>query len=245
MESLQYIAKNICQFCDEIENKTPDLLGLSKSICSNRVFSTQYQNIFVIPDASPMTWKHGLIIPKTHVSKFSQLYCSSLAKIVQHVVNNLFEDENLIFFEHGGHSCLRHGLCTEHAHLHIVVVKKFCISRFISTLYLYGGKSINKYNSLDDVYTSDLLKKSEDYLIFGYANRIAYDAHIIDFDYVPSQVLRYVLAETLDISPHISLNKDRANAFRNSYLWLKQLFKIETIHKLRINNMKNHPIVNC
>ena len=227
MEPLQDINKNNCDFCQEIAGRPPNLLGLPTSTLSTRIIKAkQAEDLFVIPDASPISKQHGLLIPQKHISRFSEFDCSRLAPIVRHATNFLTANETLIFFEHGGHSCLRNKACSEHAHFHLVTVNGFCMSKFLDTLSQFGGKASNSYYSINSIFHSALPPDSNDYLIFGFSNRAVIDIRVIYFDYVPSQVLRYVLADSLGISPHIESQETRLEAFLSSYRWLEKLFQL-------------------
>lgn len=226
MESLQHVTADGCEFCEEIAGQPPKLLGLP-SILSTRILkATETGDLLAIPDASPISNRHGLIIPRTHISRFSQFDCGRLVPIVEKAVASLAASETLVFFEHGGHSCLRNGVCSEHAHLHLVVVDGFSMTRFNNALSQLGGEVSDSYSNIRHVFHSELHPDSSDYLVFGIANRVAIDIRIVKFDYVPSQVLRYVLADSLGISPHIESLDTRAEAFLASYRWLAQLLPV-------------------
>jgi len=226
VESLQYVTANGCDFCDEIAGRPPKLLGLPSMLSTRIVKATQAGDLFAIPDASPISDRHGLIIPRAHISRFSQFDCDSLIPLVEKAATCLATSETLVFFEHGGHSCLRNGVCSEHAHLHLVAVDRFSMPQFISTLMQLEGKVSDSYDSIKRVFHSELRPDSSDYLVFGIASHGVMDIRIIDFDYIPSQMLRYALADSLGIAPHIESMKNRREAFLSSYRWLVQLLSL-------------------
>ena len=225
MGSLQDVTADGCDFCDEIAGRPPKLLGLPPILSTRVIKATQAGDLFAIPDASPISNQHGLIIPRTHISRFSQFNCDNLIPLVEKAATCLTTSETLVFFEHGGHYCLRNGVCSEHAHIHLVAVDRFSMSRFINTLSQLGGTISDSYNSIKRVFHSELHPDSSDYLVFGIANRAAMDIRIIEFDYVPSQVLRYALTDSLGIAPHIETLDTKREAFLSSYRWLAQLFQ--------------------
>lgn len=226
MESLQYVATDGCDFCEEMAGGPPKLLGLPSILTTRIIKATQAGDLYAIPDASPISSRHGLIIPRAHISRYAQYGCAGLIPIVETAATSLASSETLIFLEHGGHSCLRNGACSEHAHLHLIAVYRFSMTRFISTLSQFGGEVSDSYSSIKGVFHSELSPDSGDYLFFGTASRDAMDIRIVKFAHVPSQVLRYVLADSLGISPHIESLEIRTEAFLSSYRWLAQLLPI-------------------
>ncbi len=226
MESLQHITPEGCDFCDELGGQSPKLLGLPFILSSRVIKATQTGDLFAIPDASPISDRHGLIIPCAHFSRFSQFNCDSLPPLVEKAATRLSAGETLVFFEHGGHSCLRNGVCSEHAHLHLLAVEDFSMRRFISTLTQLGGEVSDNYDSIKRVFRSELRPDRGDYLVFGVASSTEVDIRLVKFDYVPSQILRYALADSLGIAPHIESLHIRREAFLSSYRWLAKLLPI-------------------
>lgn len=193
-----------CDFCFEIQGGEPRLLGLPRSTVGRRVYESSGCGISLLADASPVLPGHSLFVPSSrHVSRFTLSDPKALSAALDDFANRVSAQSNVVFFEHGGFSCLRHGLCSEHAHLHAVPVPAISMRDLLPVVRRKGGRWSNRYDSIRTLYENELGPKAVDYLVLGVASADGIDVRRILFDSVESQILRVVLADCAGVEAHI------------------------------------------
>jgi diadenosine tetraphosphate (Ap4A) HIT family hydrolase len=221
MESFQKVNQGSCDFCSEIQGGTPVLPEISFSPIKTRLYYINgIEDFFLLADASPITAPHILITPSMHIEKFSLLDCNALKKIMSAIVDSIENNETAIFFEHGGHSCLRNGLCSEHAHLHIVISNRFKLEALWGKIRDNGGHISEEYASIQTLIQHGIEPKSKDYLAFGCASKQKEFAYEIFFKKIKSQVLRNHISAAIGTTPHILDLSMRKKAFSETCKWL-------------------------
>ncbi len=225
MEPLHEVNQNSCDFCAEIHGSKPLLPQINfPSLRSRLYLQRETDGFFLLADASPITSPHILIIPNSHFEKYSLLDCSKLDKFISIIANSIEDNETAIFFEHGGYSCLRNGLCSEHAHLHIVISDGVKCREILDKIVTDGGRISKQYKSFRILIENEVEPKNKDYLIFGYATKKNVFVHEIFFDKIESQVLRNYVSSAMGKRPHITDIFTRQNAFLSTCKWLSERF---------------------
>jgi hypothetical protein len=223
MEPFHCVNANSCEFCDEVLGKSPDLLGLHLPLKSRLFRHRLSETLYIIPDASPIANRHALIIPSKHIPRFSLYKNSDLGLLINDIRSTLRGSEHLVFFEHGGLSCLGQGKCSQHAHLHLVSVSNFSMSSFLLKASEMGATLSEQHKSITDVYQFLNDNRIPEYLMFGATNCRSIDVRIVYLESIPSQILRYALAEILDVSAHCESPEARLHVFSNTMNWLAGL----------------------
>jgi diadenosine tetraphosphate (Ap4A) HIT family hydrolase len=213
MESFPEVIEASCDFCHELGGGVPRLSELPAATVARRVFRSQAADIHVLADASPILPGHALLVPARHVSRFSLCDHRSLDVVIDEFRKRLRGGAKLVFFEHGGFSCLRDGACSEHAHVHTVIVPGMSMRDLSRRIRQRGGTCSERYDSLGAFYGRALAVDRPNYLMLGIATAKSMEVREVRFDPVESQILRTVLAECLGIQPHIRDLQERAASF--------------------------------
>ena len=85
------------------------------------------ENVFVTPDVSPVLKGHFLIVSKEHINSFgngNKEVFLSLQKAKEILVEKVYGQEQVLFFEHGAVISHMAGGCIDHAHLHAIPLEK-------------------------------------------------------------------------------------------------------------------------
>ena len=85
------------------------------------------ENVFITPDVSPVLKGHFLIVSKMHINSFgngSEEIFLSLQKAKEILVEKVYCQEKILFFEHGAVISHTAGGCIDHAHLHAIPLDK-------------------------------------------------------------------------------------------------------------------------
>ncbi len=223
MEPFHCVNATACEFCGEALGKAPDLLGLEFSLKSRLFRHRLSEKLYVLPDASPITNRHALVIPRVHIPRFSLFKNGDLYFLLKDAISALRDSDHLVFFEHGGLSCLGQGKCSQHAHLHLVSVSNFDMKSFLLKAREMGASLSVRHTSLNHAYQKLNASHVPEYLIFGAATCSEMDVRIVYLDSIPSQVLRYVLAEILGVSAHYQHPESRLHAFGDTMKWLNRI----------------------
>ena len=187
-------------------------------------------DIMVFPDISPFSYGHTLICTCDHVVNFSQIQNAStvlnMEKVVMELSSHSENDKEWLFFEHGTSSCISKNGCVQHTHIHSVpvicgtyqkVVKQSCEQWSICNL---------EFSNLIDLYHE--LSKMTDrqhYVLFGRcASDGSISARYIKSDFIPSQLMRFMLSEVLEIPPHMDDIYLRSYEFNNTIEFLQKCF---------------------
>lgn len=108
---------NNCCFCSDSRFELLEFLGLPSRDAV--VYEDEYFR--VTPDIAPLVCGHLLIMSKKHIYCFGEadsMVIESLEKIKDHIKRELFNSDDVLFFEHGAVVEHTGGACIDHAHLH-------------------------------------------------------------------------------------------------------------------------------
>ena len=177
-----------CPFCYELLNPEKNIVN------KNRVIA-QTKHFVVFPTIGGFVNNYQLIVPKEHINCFGELskvQFSELKNIInwQEKINKNYFNSKYSMFEHG---TLRvndkSGKSIVHAHLHIFPNNKSLL------------EEICKYNfeifRINEI--SDLSKICKEYNSYLYYRDIDGQNYIITHLGIPSQFLRKILANSLNI----------------------------------------------
>ncbi len=180
--------KKDCPFCVELRNPKESVVGKSRIV-------GQTSSFVVFPTTGGFVSNYQLIVPKKHINCFGELtdaQYSELEKIVswQEKINNDYFNSKSAFFEHGAlfpHN--ESGKSIVHAHLHSFPHNSSLL------------RDIEKYKfdvlPINDI--SDLRNVCKEHDTYLYYRDIDGSNYIITHQGLPSQFLRKVLAESLDM----------------------------------------------
>lgn len=182
-----------CVFCQsrhEVFGNTPEFKRLlGDKIDSRLLFETE--NFAVFPTVGQIVEGYLLIMPKTHVLAISELKKNLLEELeyvyseVRTILKNNYAGP--IFFEHG--VCRSeyqfNGCCVDHAHIHALPAP-VNISDELKKEYKY-----TKINNVSDLGKYD----GTNYL---YIDDISGDKLILEANEIPSQLIRYRIADALN-----------------------------------------------
>ncbi|WP_461251787.1 HIT family protein, partial [Treponema sp. R8-4-B8] len=180
-----------CCFCQEfINHETNDDIQKNYSVTNRILFNND--KFVVLPSVSPIVKNHLLVLPKKHINTMKQLGDDEKGQFFA-LVNNITQllGEDYFAFEHGAFPVNGNTCGVDHAHIHILPVKREISKKVIGfikktyTYMLYKDLSL----SLDD-------KKDKPYLLFGNDTREMYSCNNALFQ---SQFIRKLLCEHLDI----------------------------------------------
>lgn len=127
-----------CLLCEQIAQGavTPRFAELFPEIPHSRQILAQNRNLLLIPDDSPITQDHLLIVTKGHFLSLASAPSETLLAIHQAketlkaFFHQIEPDKKLLFFEHGPGQIngviQRCGACagTDHAHLHVIPLEE-------------------------------------------------------------------------------------------------------------------------
>ena len=212
-----------CSFCSEIngkeENNFFDIYlkeKFEKEGLNSRIVATTHKFV-IMPMVGPLVPGYLLIVPKDHYLSISQLPKEQIEelKIVKEELKKVFEKHygKSVFYEHGALSCsAKGGSCSDHAHLHIVVVDIDVNDNFGQ----YGYELIK----LDDY--SEIINQKQRNIPYLYYENQKGEMFLADAPIVESQFIRKLIAKDIDAL-------DRA-------LWNENIridWMIEIVKKLR------------
>lgn len=235
MDSLQRklasrdLQKNGCDFCDEIHWKPfsfADLGMLSRH--GSRVHQLDDRlGVVCIPDRSPLADAHLLICTRMHLSNFGHAGAASLREsaslIIQLALRSITGPNCVLFFEHGSRSCTHPKGCVDHAHIHVVPLPIFDGKRLFSILEAeYGHSVLSSSDQLCTVFSGRRQIRNKDYLLVGIVGSDSI-VKLYDADFIPSQYIRYVVAEMLNVDPHKKQLVDLQRAFMRTEAWISSL----------------------
>lgn len=127
-----------CLICSSIAlgGVTPRFKELFPDSSPNRQILFQNKSFFLIPDDSPITQDHLLLVSKKHFLSCACLPSTNyshfldLKKIAQDYLTRINPDDSVLFFEHGAgkikNNIARCGAClgVDHAHMHALPIPK-------------------------------------------------------------------------------------------------------------------------
>lgn len=210
-----------CSFCDgfipEIGRTTlefaqvyPNLSEMGQVIDSSRNFS-------LIPDISPITQDHILVLTNSHFPSFSSIPASTKDECVKFVKKtldkmvSLHEDSEVLVFEHGMGSIddqtIRCGGCgrTDHAHLHMLPISSEDVAEQISVGEELVDAILNMYplkkNNIEPIPSFDINEQTGGYpYLYIWSNKMKEACVLVqdsDKITVESQLIRRLLATRL------------------------------------------------
>lgn len=176
-----------CPFCKEHKLELHERVGLKAE--DALIYSDD--NLYVIPDVSPVCNGHYLIIPHEHCHSFSS--CTeetfhSLRKAILYILTEVYGTTDVTIFEHGAVFEGTGGSSIDHAHMHILPQEPDLIS-LIDKEHIYIEKiPFTKENFLS-------LNGKQPYILVG-SKKFGVFIFTVD-NRLPSQYLRKVSAEVL------------------------------------------------
>lgn len=201
---------NDCTFCAEL-NKFYDKSNYSRlsGQYDNGRILWKNDNFALIPSLGPLVEGHLLLIPIIHSLSFADLSKNMLLKVVEIVscITGFFREFNqdIIFFEHGalvGQASMdearrikaRSGLCTDHAHLHILpgITVNAVLSR-IEQIALHSGKR----EILDLSILPEVVDNNSPYILIGGSTIQLMTLYGVDE--IPSQFMRQLIASIIGV----------------------------------------------
>lgn len=180
------MAMEDCNFCKIINDKYHHEHG-------NIIAETE--TLIVLPSLGGFVENYQLIIPKEHIFCFGELTKEELIVlnmiiIWQQEINKKYFNKGTLLFEHGALNPKNEsGKSVVHAHLHIFPSEKSMLDEI--NKYDFGVEKIN------DI--SDLKEICQIYETYLYYHDLDGQDYIITHHGVPSQFLRKVMADSLDI----------------------------------------------
>lgn len=178
-----------CPFCLEIKD------NLNNPTNKNRIIK-ETKNFIVIPTIGSFVDNYLLIISKKHINCFKQLNekefleLNDLTNWIKNINKTYFKTKTIIF-EHGSFEKNNtSGKSIIHAHWHILPFSKSLLGNLLNnkSFIIKEIKSLNSLNNLED--------DKNDYLYYEDINEKCY---IINHQELPSQYLRKVIANSLNI----------------------------------------------
>lgn len=151
-------------------------------------------NFVVFPTEGCFKIGYLLIVPKQHFLCFGELdseLMTELEEILEKILAYVRQKsgDECIIFEHGTRNVEKlTSTSIMHAHIHVIPSKKGIVPFLPDYCELYKVKGI-----------SDLAKETENYLFLRDVNGVSY---IVKYDNYPSQFLRTVICESMDISKY-------------------------------------------
>lgn len=177
-----------CPFCDELINSNNGIIGKSRIIAETSDF-------VVFPTTGGFVKNYQLIVPKKHINCFGELSLNELKELKgiiewQKEINMKYFNMNSLIFEHGAlYPTNESGKSIVHAHLHIFPNDKSLLEEI--SKYDFG---INQIDNIDNL--RDICHKFAKYL---YYCDIDGKSYIMTHQGIPSQFLRKILADSLNI----------------------------------------------
>ncbi len=177
-----------CPFCREQKNPRDSIVGKSRIIAET-------QNFIVFPTTGGFVNNYQLIVPKEHINCFGELSISELKELKdiiewQKEINRVYFNMSSSMFEHDALKPTNEsGKSIIHAHLHIFPNNKSLLKDI--SKYEFGLEEINDISDLRNI-----CRNYEKYL---YYSDIDGRNYIMTHQGIPSQFLRKVLANSLQL----------------------------------------------
>lgn len=177
-----------CPFCREQKNPKDSIVGKSRIIAET-------QNFIVFPTTGGFVNNYQLIVPKEHINCFGELSISELKELKdiiewQKEINRVYFNMSSSMFEHGALKPTNEsGKSIIHAHLHIFPNNKSLLKDI--SKYEFGLEEISDIGDLRNI-----CRNYEKYL---YYSDIDGKNYIMTHQGIPSQFLRKVLANSLQL----------------------------------------------
>ena len=155
-----------CFFCDEgrfLVNKKIGLKGTNWIVYED-------ENVFITPDVSPILKGHFLIVSKEHINSFgngNKKIFLSVQKAKKYLLEKIYCQKQVLFFEHGAVISHSAGGCIDHAHIHTVPLDE----RIDVDEYLSNNNLLNSCNSKMRVtyeILHNLAEEGKPYIAYGY-----------------------------------------------------------------------------
>lgn len=177
-----------CPFCEEHKLELHERVGYTKE----EALIYEDENVYAIPDLSPVSNGHYLIVPHKHYHSFSscpEQVFHSLRKALLFIITEIYCSTEVTVFEHGAVFEGTGGSSIDHAHMHILLDEIDLVSQ-IDKEHLYIEKMpFTKENFLS-------MKGKQPYILVGNKK---YGLYLFTVDEtLPSQYLRKVSAECLN-----------------------------------------------
>lgn len=180
----------MCPFCLEIKD------NLNNPTKKNRIIK-ETNSFIVVPTIGAFIDNYLLIIPKKHINCFKELNSieflelNDLTNWIKNI-NKIYFKSKTIIFEHGSfENNNTSGKSIVHAHLHILPFSKSLLKDIINNKEI----TINEIKNLSSL--KYFTKDKTDYLYYEDINEKRY---IINHQELPSQFLRKVVANSLNIT---------------------------------------------
>lgn len=173
-----------CNFCEDILKKNR-LLGLP----AKESILYEDENIYVMPDISPLAIGHLLIISKKHFQSFASANAEtmeSLKKFLRYYKKRI-GNRNFSIFEHGAVIPYHAGASIDHAHMHILPYV-LDIKQKLTNTFGYPQKY--------DLTQISILKEKKQSYFYCMVNNENLGV-IFEVQKVPSQFLRKIVNELL------------------------------------------------
>lgn len=220
-----------CPFCMEKNGNSYGVYGEdTKKIFESRIVTyPELSEIMIFPDLSPITTGHVLICSKAHINNFSSIDNKLTYEHIEIAIKSIFNamsiENDLIFFEHGSSSCISENGCVQHAHLHVVPIGKNYFQSVIESVKKHGLLQENSFNSIECEYNwlNQNINGNHYILIGSYNHENGLSVMSALARIFPSQLIRYILSETLGISAHIIDEKERERVFIKTMSNLKNV----------------------
>lgn len=205
----------ICHFCTDIFRKNKE-----QGLPAEESFIYEDNNIYVMPDISPLTVGHFLIISKKHYQGYGNATSETLSSLecfleyYKHKIGR----RNYTVFEHGAIVAYNAGASIDHAHMHIVPFE-IDMKRKLESEF---GKGI----SCDLQSLKDFAKRKDSYLFFKTGrdkNGYAYPVGKIESQYLRKLVNQLMQRKT-DFNWKKTYEKETAYlGFLKTLAWWKSL----------------------
>lgn len=177
-----------CFFCGDgkfLMNKKIGLSGTDWGVYED-------ENVFITPDVSPVLKGHFLIVSKMHINSFgngSEEIFLSLQKAKEILVEKVYCQEKILFFEHGAVISHTAGGCIDHAHLHAIPLDKdIDVDAYIDKHKLLDTP---KFKMNYEV-VHEFAKEKKPYIAYGYNKD---DMWIRNADWLPTQFFRLLISD--------------------------------------------------
>lgn len=212
------IRDNNCTFCRGMDDKsiTPNFRMLFPNLVPRVQIVAENEYWYVIPDDSPITEHHLLLVSKNHAYSWASLDDKSAGSLVS--IRNRMSDyllrkypqNDVFFFEHGSGVMedgrpIHCGACGSHVHTHIHVIP--LEKRKISDLVNYVSARISKTLNMQptDLDLDQIPEKSNDpylYVASNTSKAFLFPTNIENACLtVPSQYIRSLIGDYLGLSP--------------------------------------------
>jgi len=180
-----------CCFCLEFQHHQVCTEVKEKYSVTNRILYED-EDFVILPSVSPIVEKHLLLLPKKHINTMKQLDNSEKERLLA-LINCTTQhfDEDYFIFEHGAFPVNGNTCGVDHAHIHILPVRK-CISELIIA---YIKKTYQAKFYMDFIFSLND-EKDKPYLLYGNSTHGIYSCNNAVF---PSQFIRKLLCENLGI----------------------------------------------